>query len=647
MLRLILLVSAFLSFTIICDAQLLLEDHDELVCREMHAHQNKIKLREISKNDDPNFDIHYYKFSWNIDPAVSYISGTAECKFKSLKNNLDELNLSLASSLQIDSVIYKGSKISFAQSGEYDLKIFLPEVLDKDLTATIAISYHGSPPSNGFGSFVQSTHSGSPVLWTLSEPYGAQDWWPCKNGLSDKIDSIDVFITTDQSYRAASNGSLISELENGNLKTYHWKHRYPIVPYLVAFAVTNYAVYQDEVLLSNGINMPMLNYVYPESLIEAQQGTANLVQVLQFFDSLFVTYPFHKEKYGHAQFGWGGGMEHQTMSFVANFSWGLLAHELAHQWFGDMVTCASWEDIWLNEGFATFLEGLTREHFNQTSNWYKWRNDKIKNITATANGSVFCTDTNTVNRIFNTRLTYNKGAYLLHMLRWKLGENFFEGIRSYLNDRKYNFAVTPMLKQHLEQASGENLTEFFEDWFYGQGFPTYNLTWEYTNKICYLKLDQTTSDPSVGFYEMPIPIHLVGVNKDTFVRVDNDFNGQLFEIPVGFEITAVEFDPELWILALNTVGYGQLVNSIDIINSNELSIFPNPVLDKLNFVRNLENQKIDGDWQILNTLGQSLISGTFGQDMSLDVSSLNSGYYWIQFYDKQLARSRSIPFVKQ
>ena len=197
-----------------------------------------------------------------------------------------------------------------------------------------------------------------PVIWSLSEPYGAKDWWPCKSTLDDKIDSIDMFVTTPSQFRVASNGLLVSETANGSNKTFHWKHRYPIATYLIAVAVTNYAVYSNYVPLSGNDQLQILNYVYPEDTALTQPQTLRAINFMQIFDSMYVSYPFIKEKYGHAEFGWGGGMEHQTMSFLGKkaFNFEIIAHEMGHQWFGIKVTNGDWTDLWLHEGFADLIQ---------------------------------------------------------------------------------------------------------------------------------------------------------------------------------------------------------------------------------------------------------------------------------------------------
>lgn len=614
-------------------------DFDQIICKEIEAHQHHMQPPPPNNPLTESYDLKYYRFQWYIDPAVYFIEGSVTVYFQVMQENFSEINFDFSSLLNVSNINYHGQSIGSTATGDYLLTIPLPVALPAGTLDSLTITYSGVPPSGGFGSFIQSEHEDSPVIWTLSEPFGSQDWWPCKNGLDDKIDSIDVIVTTPAAYRVASNGSLVQESTQGTNKVFHWQHRYPIAPYLVAIGVTNYAQYSDEVLLGNGTQLPMLNYVYPENLEAAQTGTADLVQVLQFYDSLFVTYPFHEEKYGHAQFGWGGGMEHQTMSFVTSFGWGLLSHELAHQWFGDMVTCGSWEDIWLNEGFATYLEGLTRERFDTYLPWYDWKLSKINSVISQPDGSVKVDDTTSVSRIFSGRLSYNKGAYLLNMLRWKLGDEvFFPALRYYLNDKQFGYAKTPALKAHLETSSGIDLTEFFEDWYEGQGFPSYQLFWEQTGNQVYLKPYQTTSHPSVDFYEMPLPVVLKGNNTEMAVRIDNLYSGELFSVDVPFEVTAVLFDPDLRLLSgNNSVHHSSGLNATDeLVDGTSILLFPNPAVDYIQvFFENKEASQ-NFRWKLINSLGQEVKTGLLDQGKStIDISLLSAGIYRFLIMDTE------------
>jgi aminopeptidase N len=622
---------------------------DEVYCNKAHAARRfftKQTWSERSVYATDNYDLKYYRFEWSIDPAVYAIKGTVIPYFEVVSDGMSEINFDLSNALKIDSIVWRGKKLEFSQPGAFTLNIKFPSVLPKASLDSIRITYGGEPPSGGFGSYIQGTHGAEPVIWTLSEPFGSQDWWPCKNGLDDKIDSIDVIVTTPEKYRAASNGTLVNELTvNGGFKKYHWKHRYAIAPYLVAIAVTNYATYTDNVTLSDGKVMPMLNYVYPENLDQAKLGTAQNVKVLQYFDSLFVSYPFKNEKYGHAQFGWGGGMEHQTMSFVINYGWGLLAHELAHQWFGDLVTCGSWEDIWLNEGFATYLEGLSRERFPQAPNdWLNWKVGRINSIVSVANGSVKVDNVGSVNRIFDSRLSYNKGSYLLHMLRWKIGDaDFFKACRNYLNDRSYKYATTPMFKSHLEKVANQDLTEFFKDWYEGQGYPIYQVSWDQANGNVRIRIKQTTSNASVSFFEMPVEIKLSGDSKEKTIRLDHTINGQIYDIPVDFMVTKLEFDPSKWLISKSSVTKEVISPSSDLSNV-QIRMYPNPVTHNL-FIDNTGGTY--ESYSMSGVLGKVVLSGKLIPGINtLDMEQMPSGHYFLQLHRENRTFVEKVLVVK-
>src|SRR4051812_9397208 len=375
----------------------------EIAAMERQGHQ-RIATGAAATLASTNFDVKYYRCEWEVDPAVKYIKGKVTIYYV-VTAQTNSIALDLMNTLTVSSVTQRGVPLTKSQSTSV-LTINLPTTTSSGTLDSVSIVYEGVPYDSGFGSFVTSTHNGTAVMWTLSEPYGARDWWPCKNGVDDKADSIDVFITHPSTYKAASNGLLQSQtpVSGGSKVVTYWKHRYPIASYLICFAVTNYAVFNNTVQLSTGV-LPMQTFCYPESLSSFQNGTANVLNAMQLYDSTFGPYPFMKEKYGHAQFSWGGGMEHQTSTFIVNIGESLIAHELGHQWFGDKVTCGSWKDVWLNEGFATFLASLYMEK-KYPSSAINNRQSDINTITSQPGGSVLVDDTTNVNRIFDDRLSY-------------------------------------------------------------------------------------------------------------------------------------------------------------------------------------------------------------------------------------------------
>ncbi|MBI2279939.1 MAG: T9SS type A sorting domain-containing protein [Bacteroidetes bacterium] len=576
-----------------------------------------------------NYDLKYHRFNWEINPSIKYIKGDVTTFFVPIISNFNEIYFDLSSALTVDSVKYHDTIISFNHFSDNSLRLDLPSIIPQNTLDSVTIFYQGVPPLTGNEAFTQSTHASQPVIYTLSEPFGAHEWWPCKESLTDKIDSIDIFVTTPKQYKVGTQGLLVNTTTNGADNTYYWKHRYPIVTYLISLAVTNYAEFTINANLTQG-TLPIQNFVYPEDSTTYYNQINFIKPIIQLYDSLFTPYPFMNEKYGHAQFGWNGGMEHQTMSSMGNFSEHLMSHELAHQWFGDKITCDSWTEIWLNEGFATYCTGLFYKHLAPVW-WMPWREDMINSATSQPGGSVYCTDTTSISRIFSSRLSYKKGAYLLRMLDWKMGEiNFFQAINNYLADANlaYNFASTQSLKNQLELVSGLNLTEFFNDWYYGEGFPSYQVTCSQIGTNLNFVVNQTQSHASVSFYEMPIPIYVKGQGFDTTFVFDHTFSGENFSATVPFIIDSVFFDPELWILSKNnTVDFTVGIDKT--IRLNDVKVFPNPAEHLVNISA---NQPIKGI-KIYDVLGKQIqtINYTLNTYKGvIDISNLKNGIYTIE-----------------
>jgi aminopeptidase N len=525
------------------------------------------------------YDVKWYRCYWIIDPNINQISGNVTTLFTPSGASLDSLALDMNQALTADSVKYHNQPVSWYH--DLDLLIIrFPSSIPQNVADSVTVYYHGVPPETGFGSFVQGTHSGAPVIWTLSEPYGASDWWPCKNSLTDKADSIDIYISTPSAYKTASNGILVSANPIGANTVYHWKHRYPIATYLVCMAVTNYASFTQQVPFGSD-TLRLVNFIYPEDSATAAAQLPVIVPMIQVYDSLFGIYPFQREKYGHAEFGAGGGMEHQTMTFVDNFQFELIAHELAHQWFGDKVTCGSWTDIWLNEGFATYLSGLCYEHLDP-SLWIRFREVRVLQIISQPGGSVYCPDTTDISRLFNSRLSYAKGALILHQLRWIMGDSvFFAALNNYLDDFSlaYGFARTENLKAHFESSWGQDLTWYFNDWYTGEGYPQYQINWTQKSDTVSFTVSQTQSSPTISFFALPVQLKFKNANQDTLVRVSNTFSGELFIVRIPFTVDSVIFDPDYQIISGNN-----LVNAIaEHALQASLQVFPNPAADHITF----------------------------------------------------------------
>ncbi len=522
------------------------------------------------------YDVKHYVLDLTLNPNVNAISGTVFIGIQ-ITNTTSFLTFDLRDNMVISEIRWNDQPVTFTRLNHV-VTVNVGTTLSPPTLGTLEIRYSGTPVTQGFGAWAQTTHNGAGIIWTLSEPYGAYTWWPCKNNLTDKADSIDIIIRTTPGNKAASNGILHGVTYDANQVTYHWKHRHPIAVYLVAIAVTNYVELTRTVTLHTGETVLIVDYCYPESQNEWQSNGTNVNNAMVFFSQQFIPYPFRNEKYGHAQFGWGGGMEHQTMSFMYNLGEMLVVHELSHQWFGNYITCGSWSDIWLNESFARYCEGLYTETF-YPAQFKSWRMTRISNITSAPDGSVYVYDTTSINTIFNSRLVYDKGAMVLHMLRKQIGDSvFFAAIKNYLTNPNLinNFARTPQLKAHFEQAADTNLVDFFNDWIYNQGYPSYNIVWQYAAPYVYLRVNQTQSHTSVSFFEMKIPIKISRPNSDTTVWLHNIHNNQLFLIQTQFVPTSVMFDPDYHLITrYNSVTQGQLV-SIEELNSQSVKVHPNP-----------------------------------------------------------------------
>lgn len=532
----------------------------------------------FAQDNLPNVDVKYMKAEWIVDPLSPNISGKVHYRIGIKSYNKvysiaaigandynvkprqlakNTVSFQLSDSLIVDSVWSIGTKLGFNHKNNLltvDLTNHVPvysNIKHNDIYSLvhINIAYRGKALNKG-GSYDRRITDVDTVLWTLSEPYGMKDWWPVVDERTDKIDSMDVYITAPKQYVAASNGVLVNQTVEAEMRTTHWKTRYPIVPYLVAFAVGNYKVTQQNILLRNGATLPLVCYAYKSDTSYARKVNNYTQMHMQRLEQLYGPYPFRHEKYGHVQIGYHGGMEHQTITFAGVSYEQLVVHELAHQWWGDFLSCATWQHVWINEGFATYSEYLAHDFENSStkSRLKRWKRENLYLGTYTKNGSVFHSDTTNEAELFSNTLTYAKAGYVIHMLRNQIGDSaFFATIKCL--PTKYastsnNMLTTNQIQKAFEQVADTSLATFFSNWIYGEGYPIYNAQFTQKADTVTIQINQTTTHPSVSFYAMKIDVLLVGEKIEKRITLHNTKPNQTFEVVAEFKVNEIVLDPD-------------------------------------------------------------------------------------------------------
>ena len=620
------------------------------ICRENlaeHEAASQTALAAFAEHNTPEFsyDVTYYRTYWELNPDTFYIKGSVTTYYKPIASSFNKIGFDMNGDLSVDSVMYHGSKVGYTINKQNEeLLISFPKAAPIGAIDSIAVYYKGIPYSTQ-GAISQNYHHNVADIWTLSEPYGAEDWWPCKQSLNDKADSIDIFVKTPVGNLAASNGLLVGSVKQGSSITYHWKHRYPIATYLVGVAVTNYLQYNlyAHVGPNPGDSLLIMNYLYPEDSAAFYKQSLLTRDAMELYVKLFGRYPFDLEKYGQVEFDFGGGMEHQTMSFVRSMEFSLISHEMAHHWFGDKITCGSWKDIWLNEGFAVFCEGQAEKYIVGSAAFQNWINNNLSLALQQTSGSVYVDDTTSVSRIFSSGLTYSKGGYVLRMLEFLMEDSaFFKGCRSYLADKglAYSFANTIDLQNHFEAVSGLKLDSFFKEWIYGQGYPEFNIYWKQAGNILNIKLVQKQSDPSVRFFHIPVPIKIRMGGRDSVFNILATSTSQDFNIPISAKVDSLVPDPDKWLIATYSVF------PIDSLPGVPIFLYPNPTTSILILNTHLGNAD-NGEIIIYDINGKRVYDQfTVGTELvNIDVSTYANGVYFLKYVSKSaILREKFVKF---
>lgn len=607
-----------------------------------------------------NYDVKFVHLNLNLERNTKYISGNVKTVATVTVSVMDTFMCALHQVFTIDSIKINNVLVSYIRQ-DSSVKCKVTPSFVSGTSFTTQIFYKGTAPSGGsaIGSGFSTGTSGSwgnQATWSLSESFVAYHWWPCKQSLTDKIDSSWVFVTTDSLNKAGSNGLLKNVVIVGNKKRYEWKSRYPIDYYLISVAVAKYKEYnlyaKPQYLANDSILIQ--NYIYDGAInnntwINGQKVALNkMPQVLNFLSNMYGIYPFYKEKYGHCMAPFGGGMEHQTMTSLGFFEYYINAHELGHQWWGDQVTCKSWGDIWINEGFASYTEHLVAQYLD-LPNFATNLNAAHNAVMAQPGGSVFFTGADTMNtpRIFSSRLTYDKGGAIVHSLRFLTNNDslWFQTLRGFQNTYKNSTASAIDFQNYYQTATGINPTVFFNQWYYGQGYPTFNVRFHQRNGNLLLRSSQSTSFPSsVAVFTTPVQYSVSRLGKpDTLIRLPHAIAVENYTLAMTGTITGVVCDPQNWLINKSTVsrdttlGYvapppvdpnpaGLAVNE----NFTTISIGPNPVKQLLR-ISNPAN--LSGSLYLYDLQGRLLKEQKLSSDCELDLENCAAGVYLLQIKD--------------
>jgi len=542
----------------------------------------------IASSDELKYDVRHVHMDIAVNNRSVSIEGNVTTTAEVIEGNFALYVCELNKLLKVDSVIVDGKKANFNRVNDI-INVFMPVILQVGAVFKATVYYHGVPDAGSVFFFQSGMNNapavewGSPVTYTLSEPYNSKDWWPCKQYLQDKIDSADIWITVPDSLKAGSNGLLqkITPMP-GNRSRYEWKTTYPTAYYLLSIAVAAYREYSYTRTMPDGKDVLVQNYIYdrPGALDTFKTKIDTTGDMLYYFSELFGTYPFYKEKYGHCMAPVFGGMEHQTMTTLHHFNSPLVAHELAHQWFGDNVTCASWRDIWLNEGMASYAEYLFAEKFWDEQSAYNYM-QKVHNVVlgdSLVDGSIYLQPGDTVSpyRIFDNRLSYLKASAVIHTLRFLIDDDivFFRILKKYQQQFAGGNADTKDFKLLAEQVSGMDMDAFFNEWIYGEGYPVYDVKWNYVNGKLMLQVQQEGVVPqSVPYFSIPVEVKLFSAEGDTIIRLGSGMTQSIY-INMLHKVDGIAFDPRNMILDKATVFRDYSLGLSHV--RDEVFVYPNP-----------------------------------------------------------------------
>ncbi len=515
---------------------------------------NVIKYSVKDNYEVPNraIDILDYNLKLDIFQEDKYIKEIAKIKLLLLDKELEKIELDFYDNFKINSVKLNNNKALYDYYGD---KIIINTNRVSD-TLEVEIDFEGKPENLGIGSFWIEEKKGKYFLATLSEPIFASTWFPCNDTPADKA-TAQISITNDSSVVSLSNGKLDSVVTVGSRRTYFWKSEYPIATYLISIYSGEYKHFSQK-YFSSADTMDIDYYVTEENYENAKRDFARHPEYLKVLSNLFGEYPFIKDKYGVAEILWQqGAMESQTITgfsspFISghNFNESVLIHELAHHWWGNSVTPKTWKDIWLNEGFATYTEALYYEKNSGAKSLISTMDSFKKRINPDDEQTLYNPGMN----IFSSTV-YNKGAWVLHMLRKEVGDSlFFAGLKAYQAKYQYGNVNTDDMKHFFESFSNKNLSKFFDQWVYnGKGFLNLKIDWneELTcNKNVQLKISIEQVQKGYKNYHFPLDIEVTDSSGVLYSYTPYITSDTTLVFTYQNRVKNIAFNKGNWLLAL-------------------------------------------------------------------------------------------------
>jgi aminopeptidase N len=580
------------------------------------------------------YDVGFYFLDLELDNTSVDVAGNVRIDLDLNASYANELVFDFKDGMQVDSIKVNGVLKTYTHANNLIVVNYTHEIdFSPNYQVSAQIYYHGTPSDGMFNQWEFYNSQIFQFTYSLSEPYLAKYWFPCKQELTDKADSSYFYVTIPDNLKAGSNGLLTNEYSIGSgKKRMEWQSSYPIDFYLISISVANYQDYSFIAELSE-FGQPVLvqNYIPNNADYLTDNGwyIDRTEIMLDTLSHLLGIYPFHAEKYGHCITPLGGGMEHQTMTTLGNFDFRLIIHELAHSWFGDYLTCSTWQDIWINEGFASYGEYFGEQYIQGPSYALGWLNECQGLAKESPTGSVYVPfeQISSVNRVFDYSLTYRKGACLVHMIRYMFNDDvlFFATIQQYLALYGNTTATAEDLKTVLEAASDLDFDPFFAEWYYGEGFPNYSVEWWQSGNSLQLESTQTTSAPATTLFTTPMEFKIIYDDDTEFItRQDYTSNFQSYTIPVDKQVVSVVPNPNLAVLAD--------VSSIQKIKEQNIpdgfQVYPNPSNGEIKLFTDSEQEyKIE-----LFDLNSKLLYSQMhtGYFQKLDFSMFEAGIYIVK-----------------